>query len=445
MRIHIVAAKTPRVLMVVWNAIEGDSRVQKEAQSLSVAGCDVALVGVSSLGSRLSGSLGAVRVEVFPIGNSATSANRRSSSTLKSRIRTLAKKVPGAAARGRVRSMENYSKLVAQQIRSECDIENFDVVHIQDYKALELGLDLYQGTKKLVYDAHEYLPGIDQAGPLQDYFEDLEKIGIALSEAVITVSPIIAERIIVEQNPSCEVTVIRNTPLVDVESGPRDIRQDTGLGNEVPLVVYSGSVAPQRGLATLLDAMLDLESIHLAVVAPNQHSLDGYLNSGKYASLSSRLHVVPFVSPGQVAHYLRTADVAVHPMPSHIDGREVLNHQFALPNKWFEYVRAGLPVVVSDVEALSALVRECGNGEVFASNDPHSLADALKKVFSEKPKYQENVTQEMRNDSDWQIDGKKLVDVYSALFPEWKPTMSTSSENSALTLASLTEPQLKCR
>jgi len=423
--------------MVVWNAIEGDSRVQKEAQSLSLAGCDVTLVGVSSRGLRQTGWLGSVHIEIFPIGSARIASTNSSGKTLSSRAKSLAKKFPGVAARGRIRSMESYSKQVAGRMRAALDIESFDVVHIQDYKAIELGLDVYGGTKKLVYDAHEYLPGIDQAGPLQKYFEQLEQIGIALSEAVITVSPVIAKKITDGQNPSCKVTVIRNTPLVDTVVGPRDVRHDAGLNDSVPLVVYSGSVAPQRGLATLLDAMLEINDAHLAVVAPHLNSLSGYLDSGKYASIAERLHVVPFVSPGQVAHYLRTADVAVHPMPSHIDGRLVLNHQYALPNKWFEYVRAGLPIVVSDVETLSALVREAGNGEVFTSNDPHSLALALKTVLADTASFREKVTHEMQVDADWKIDHTQLVGVYAGLFPEWKPKLAESPENSELQLTAL--------
>lgn len=430
--------KLPRVLMVSWNAIAGDSRVQKEAQSLSLAGCHVTLIGVNSQGFRQTGQIGGVRVEIFPIGKSRTSANEESVRNFNWSIKSLIKKIPGTAAYGRIRSMGSYAKIVAGYVRAELAMGDIDAIHIQDFKALNLGLELFQGTKKLVYDAHEYLPGMGQSGPLQNYFAKLERTCIALSDAVITVSPIIATKISIEQRPLCEIVVVRNTPMVDEIAGPRDIRQDLGLAKVIPLVVYSGSVAPQRGLATLLDAMVELENVHLAVVAPNQNSLDGYLNSGKYSSLSGRLHVVPFVSPGQVVHYLRTADVAVHPMPSHIDGREVLNHQYALPNKWFEYVRAGLPVVVSDVEALSALVRNFGNGEVFKSNDSHSLAGALKKVLTETSRYGDKVTQAMQADANWKNDEKRLIEVYSELFPGWAPKNVATSENYKLELTTLT-------
>jgi glycosyltransferase involved in cell wall biosynthesis len=424
--------------MVAWNAIEGDSRVQKEAQSLSRSGCNVTLIGVSNSKPHQKGMLGEVNVEIFSIGGPRTEEISNSHKSLASQAKSLMKKLPVLAALGRVRSMKKYSKKVAECVRAEFDVESFDAIHIQDYKALNLGLELFQGTEKLVYDAHEYLPGMGQSGPLQNYFAKLEKTCIALSDAVITVSPIIATKISIEQKPLCEIVVVRNTPMVDELAGPRDIRQDLGLAKVIPLVVYSGSVAPQRGLATLLDAMVELEDVHLAVVAPNQNSLDGYLNSGKYSSLSGRLHVVPFVLPGQVAHFLRTADVAVHPMPSHIDGREVLNHQYALPNKWFEYVRAGLPVVVSDVEALSTLVRNFGNGEVFQSNNPHSLAVALEMVLTETSRYRDKLTQEMQADANWKNDEKQLIDLYSDLFPGWTPENVATSENSKLELSTIT-------
>lgn len=418
----------PRVLMVVWNAIESDSRVQKEALSLSLAGCDVTLIGVSFAAKRQRGMLGSVKVEIFSVGNAHKDARSNKQKSLKSRLISVLKKWPGVAARGRVRSMKVYSRQIAKLISAEIDIEDVDVVHIQDYKALEIGIRLQEGKEKLVYDAHEYLPGVIQEAHLKKYFEKLERLATARSDAVITVSPAIATRIRDEQNPPCDITVIRNTPQVDSNPGPRNVRTDSGLDDSARLIVYSGSIAPQRGVPTLLDAMLEVEKAHLAVVAPSQNSLDIYLNAKKYAPLVGRLHVVPFVAPGQVSHYLSTADLAVHPMPSRMSGRIVLNHQYALPNKWFEYVRAGLPVVVSDVKVLSGLVKSSGIGEVFNSNDSKSLADALTKVLLDVESYRSKVTQQMKADADWQIDRARLVKVYAELFPQWKPSDSASQD-----------------
>ena len=78
--------------------------------------------------------------------------------------------------------------------------------------------------------------------------------------------------------------------------------------------------------------------------------------------VEDRLHVAPPVSQDRLVHYLSGADVAVHPMPGGSP-----NHDQALPNKLFEYLHAGLPLVVSDARLMAEFVTNHEAGEVFVA------------------------------------------------------------------------------
>lgn len=78
--------------------------------------------------------------------------------------------------------------------------------------------------------------------------------------------------------------------------------------------------------------------------------------------------------PDEVVEFLATADVGVHPLLAGIP-----NHEMALPNKLFEYVHAGLPIVVTDLRELGSFVRKHGLGEAFRSGDPADMAAGVEK------------------------------------------------------------------
>jgi glycosyltransferase involved in cell wall biosynthesis len=83
-----------------------------------------------------------------------------------------------------------------------------------------------------------------------------------------------------------------------------------------------------------------------------------------------------------VPGYLSGADIAISPM---LSGPE--NHEAALPNKLFEYLHAGLPIVTSDVRAMSDFVRGHRLGEVFRAGDGVDLAHVLQRVLADPSRY----------------------------------------------------------
>ena len=106
---------------------------------------------------------------------------------------------------------------------------------------------------KVVYDAHEYVPGLSRYHPRTPRFiaawAQHEREYIRSADRVITVSPAIARRLQTEHRLDREPTVIINTPsqfegTADVD----DLRSQVGLADDVPLLVYSGGVTRARGV-----------------------------------------------------------------------------------------------------------------------------------------------------------------------------------------------------
>ena len=134
-----------------------------------------------------------------------------------------------------------------------------------------------------------------------------------------------------------------------------------------PLVLHQGAPAPDRGGEQLIDAMAELPAAHLVFLGSSPFSgyEDGLREQAAAAGLGDRVHFLPSVPLERLLEHTADADVGVSLLQDTCE-----NHRLALPNKVFEYVAAGVPVVVSDLPELTRLVEQHGIGWTVAARRP---------------------------------------------------------------------------
>ncbi|MGI5454791.1 glycosyltransferase family 4 protein [Streptomyces sp. CA-249302] len=303
-----------------------------------------------------------------------------------------------------------------------------DLIHANDFRMLGVGARAALrarargGKVKLVWDAHEFLPGIKPWNPHPRWHKaqcahELEYSRHA--DAVTTVSGTLAgmlqERHGLEERPS----VVLNAP--DAELSPEqaaepvpDLRELCGIGLDVPLTVYSGAAAPQRGLDIMVESLPQLADVHTAFVVLNTDS--EYMRSlrerAEELGVSDRLHILPYVPHYQVARFLSAADLGVIPI------HHWPNHEIALITKFFEYSHARLPLVVSDVKTMGEMVQDTGQGEVFKAEDVEDYVRAVKSVLADADRYR-NVYEKdgLLDEWTWEAQAALLDEVYTRLVP----------------------------
>jgi glycosyltransferase involved in cell wall biosynthesis len=180
----------------------------------------------------------------------------------------------------------------------------------------------------------------------------------------------------------------------------------------VPLAVYSGVVKAARGVATIVRALPLLPDLHLAVVARTPYTADVKELVAEAACLGcdDRVRLVPYVEHDEVSGYLASADVGIHPL------LRSGNAELALPNKLFEYLHAGLPMVVSDMPSMSQLVIERGWGEVFVADDHEDLARVLRRVLAHPSFYAAGLQDsDARTWFSWERQARTLIETYDRL------------------------------
>ena len=267
----------------------------------------------------------------------------------------------------------------------------------------------------VVYDARENFGGIpeQEQGSVRRHkvLMDQERRFIGGAAGVSTVSEPIADVLHQRYHLPRRPAVILNTPVLGGRTDGPTVRDVVGLPSGVPLMVYSGTISHARGIDTLVRGLAFLPEAHLVIVSvPFPHpSVPALLAIADEVGAADRIHVVPPVDQGELIHYISGADVAVHPMPGGSP-----NHDQALPNKLFEYVHAGLPLVVSDARLMADFVTKHHVGEVFVAGDPRSFADAVTAVLGSPAGDPERLAALARQFS-WQGQEQEIVDYYNSL------------------------------
>jgi glycosyltransferase involved in cell wall biosynthesis len=223
------------------------------------------------------------------------------------------------------------------------------------------------------------------------------------------------ERLVAEGVSPDLITVVSNTPSVlrKAAAGPRSARTDG-----VVEVVYLGLLEVPRGIGELVDAiglLRDAQApVRLTIVGAGR---DEELFRARAAELElgeDRVRFLGFVPYAQALEIVANADIGAIP---HHSG-DVWN--YTIPNKLFDYMAAGLPVVCSDSPPAARVVREFGTGEVFKSHDAGDLAAAIRRLLPVEARRSAAAAGRRAIDQkyNWEADAERLSEVVELMVGE---------------------------
>jgi glycosyltransferase involved in cell wall biosynthesis len=304
-----------------------------------------------------------------------------------------------------------------------------DVIHAHDFRAIGVAVRAKWRAQAagrsvgVVYDAHEHVPGLvrdrefalSNDAYVREYIRDVD--------AVTTVSERLAEVLRAHYGLDALPRVVINTPsgqAPDVWPRP-SVRARVGLADEVPLIVHSGSTAPERGIGLVVKALVHLPELHLVIVTGARNRLvQNYLALAGELGVADRVHVARYVPSTDVSTYLSSATLACIPVNSH-----ALNNNVAAPTKFYEYLHARLPLVVSDARVIADHVTKLGIGEVFAYDEPDAIVAAISTVLADLPAYRAKVeaADEARRGFSWENQATAFLDVWRDVNPSTLPLL----------------------
>jgi glycosyltransferase involved in cell wall biosynthesis len=372
-----------RVAMLLHKSVEFDSRVRREAAALARAGHEVTVLELAAVapGARLDGF---ARHSAQPPG-----WLRRRLPFHLYRLAFLAWFV-----RGLVR------------LRPE-------VVHAHDAAMLLPGILGARLTgAQLVYDSHELatsVPYRERAWAL--FVEGVERLVVPRCAAVITVSEGIAARLRERYRLPRTPTVVRNVSAL-APGGAGGLRARLGIDEDTPLVLHQGAPAPARGCEVLVDAVARLHGVRLAFLGDPEPAYGARLRETIAArGLQERVTLLGSVPLEALLAHTAEADVGVTLLQDTCE-----NHRLALPNKLFEYIAAGVPVIAGALPETQRLVETHGVGWCVPPSDPAALAAALRVALRgpRDPRLGERLAT-AADELCWEVEQERLLGLYARL------------------------------
>lgn len=397
--------------MALYSSLDHDSRVLREAGTLAAAGHDVTVYCLSWAGTADV----PFRVVTHRPNRSGVLPDASSSFHRGGRVgplRRVARLVGWMT--GYVRNIRAWGAWIVE------DAGAVDVWHAHDLPGLiAVGPRVHTGTA-LVYDSHEIFLEAGTAtrlpGPVRRLLSAYERRLVRRVDAMVTVNEAYAG--VLEKRLSPRRTVIvRNCPprWQPVAPGPPGLRASAGVPDGDRLILYHGSLAADRGIEQSVAALSEpgMEGAHLVLLgfgSTDRLGIDG-------AAGADRVHRVEAVSPTELLGWVAEADVDVMPLQ-----RSSLNHWLCTPNKLWESLAAGVPVVVSDFPVMSKIVMDDPLGPLGAvcdPADPASLAAAIRSVLDRPTAERAEVRIRCRTAAlerwNWETEAARLIDLYADL------------------------------
>jgi glycosyltransferase involved in cell wall biosynthesis len=378
-----------RIAMLLHKSAEFDSRVRREASALAQAGHDVWVLELTPVpdGTTLDGF---TRQSVLP-----SAPHRRWLPFHVYRVAFLISFV-GGIVRLRPR-----------------------VVHAHDAAMLLPGaVGAWIVGAQLVYDSHELATEVPYRERAWSWFVSaLERAIVPRCAGVITVSDGIAERLQQRYRLPATPTVLRNVSALK-RGGEGGLRRRLGVGAEAPLVLHQGAPAPDRGCEVLIDAVSRLEDVRLVFLGDPEPGYGERLEVEiTERGLSDRVRSLPSVALDELLANTAEADVGVTLLQDTCE-----NHRLALPNKLFEYIAAGIPVVASALPETRRLVEHYGVGWCVAPDDPAALASALGAALAARgdPALHERL-ERAADELRWSRERLRLTALYDELCADSPP------------------------
>lgn len=308
---------------------------------------------------------------------------------------------------GRIDRILNVTRRV---LRKAISI-NADIYHFHDPELIPAGLKLKRLGKQVIFDSHEDVPKQLLSKP---YLNKPAKLVLSRLIGVYEYWACRRFDAIVAATPYIRDKFLKiNERTVDINNFPMcgELASNYGWQNKQPTVCYIGGISEARGIRELVQALGCLESnARLELVGRfSEHSIESEVRS--YPGWS-RVDALGFVDRAGVREVLARSIaglVTFHSAPNHID---------AQPNKMFEYMSAGIPVIGSDFPLWREIIHGNNCGKCVDPLNPMEIAQAM-DFFIDNPdvakQMGENGQKAVREKYNWLAEERKLMSLYNRL------------------------------
>jgi glycosyltransferase involved in cell wall biosynthesis len=411
-----------KIGMLLFNDFVQDLRVHKEARDLAAAGHEVLVVATRTrFDLAETESRSGYHIRRFPISSAwrteirpglqrvTTERPHSVAGRVVDAIRRHPRRREWASERARSRFGEKAAEFLTGW--------RPDAVHAHDLDTLDFGARVAARTQvPLVYDSHELWRESNflrkKSAGTQARWRSREATYAPEAHTVILTEVSRAEAF-KDWYPGTEPVVVMNcqdgTPIERTNL----LRERLGFTSEIRILLYQGLIHADRGLCVALSALPHLpETFVFVAIGPGQ-DVSEFRREIRDRALEHRAFVLPPVHHESLAELTAGADYGLSLVQN-----TCLSYYLAAPNKLFEFMRAGLPIVASDFPEVRRIFEEGDLGERIDPADPGALARAILRLEGDpdrRARIANDARRLVRDRYNWQHESAKLLKIYETL------------------------------
>jgi glycosyltransferase involved in cell wall biosynthesis len=386
------ATKRVKICMHVTDGAYDDYRVMREATALVEAGYDVTIVDIMAEVER-------------PLDEDISDVHMKHVMMPALFIPTRFKpwflaKSADMIVRGTLRLMRTTT----------------DIYHAHDVKGLPacyIAASLRH--KPLVFDSHE----IPLDDPNITRWRGLSKLaGSVLTRmlprcvGVMTASPLYAREITNEFHYP-DVATVLNLPTYREIPPSNRLRERLGLGPEIRIALYQGNIQANRSLEQLVNAAPFLDPNIVIVMMGNATEATRIELEKLIAEkgVEDRVKIIPAVPYNELLSWTTSADLGL----TIFKPGYTRSIRYCLPNKLFEYLMAGLPVLSSQLDAIAEVLKTYEVGQILPSLAPEEIGASINVMLADGEalaRMRQNALEAARQEFNWEKEKQKLIQFY---------------------------------
>lgn len=264
----------------------------------------------------------------------------------------------------------------------------------------------------LVYDTHELFCEVPelQANPTKkNIWKHLERWIFPKLKNVFTVNDSIAK--IYSDEYKVDVKVVRNIPLLSNQNKLKNIsKAKLGIPSDKKIIILQGAgINIDRGSEEAVQAMQFVNNAVLLIIGSGDviHVLKQMVVDLRLSEKVKFVGKVPFEKLLQYTHH---ADLGLT-----IDKDTNINYRYSLPNKLFDYIHAGVPVLASNLVEIKKIITDHSIGDCIENHNPNHIADKINSILNDDERFllwKKNCKIAAAK-LNWEIEEQQLLTVYS--------------------------------
>jgi len=288
-----------------------------------------------------------------------------------------------------------------------------DIYHANDLDTLLANyLAAIIRRKPIVYDSHEYFTGVPEIQNkklVKKVWQTIEQFIFPKLKHIITVNQSIAQLYKEEYNK--DLRILRNVPN-KIETLKLKSKSELNIAEDKDIIITQGAgININRGIEELVEAMQYLNNVCLIIIGDGDviPQLKKRVLELKLENSIIFMGRMPYL---EMMQYTQHAKLGIT-----IDKDTNTNYKYSLPNKLFDFIHAGIPILASKIIEVEKIIKKYQIGLFINNHEPTHIANQIKYALDNKElisEWKSNTTLATK-ELNWEIEENTLKDIYKKI------------------------------